>query len=77
MTTLQSKGDRNRCTVTELLQTAGISRTEFYVYYKNIADFRDKFYRTVFSLAYCISTAFSAIPRATGNRTWQTREKSV
>lgn len=48
---LQSKGDRNKCSVTELLQTAGISRTEFYVYYKNIADFRDKFYRTVFSLA--------------------------
>ena len=38
-------------TVTRLLQTAGISRTEFYQYYRNLEDFRTLYLETVHSCA--------------------------
>ena len=46
-------------TVTQLLATAGISRTEFYKYYKNIGDFFDAFedasvHTTLYWLASCL-----------------------
>ena len=36
-----------RVTVTQLLQTAGIGRTEFYQYYKNIEDFHRLYYSMI------------------------------
>lgn len=38
-------------TVTQLLQTAGISRTEFYQYYRNLEDFRSLYLETVHNCA--------------------------
>ena len=48
LTTLDAE---ENITVTKLLDTAGISRTQFYLYYKNLDDFREKFYYTCFELA--------------------------
>lgn len=47
LTTLDAE---ENITVTKLLDTAGISRTQFYLYYKNMDDFREKFYYTCFEL---------------------------
>ena len=47
---LSTGRDEEKITVTELLDTAGISRTQFYLYYKNMEEFREKFYYTVFEL---------------------------
>ena len=38
-------------TVTQLLQTAGIGRTEFYQYYRNLEDFRSLYLETVHNCA--------------------------
>ena len=43
--------DYDEITVTELLETAGISRTQFYLYYRNMEDFTDKFFYCTFELA--------------------------
>ena len=48
---LTTLDDEENITVTKLLDTAGISRTQFYLYYKNLDDFREKFYYTCFELA--------------------------
>lgn len=48
---LTTTTDDEDITVTKLLDAAGISRTQFYLYYKNIDDFREKFYYTCFELA--------------------------
>ena len=47
---LTSLDGEENITVTKLLDTAGISRTQFYLYYKNMDDFREKFYYTCFEL---------------------------
>ncbi len=47
---LSSRSDEDAITVTNLLETAGISRTQFYLYYKNMEDFRERFYYTCFEL---------------------------
>ncbi len=47
---LTTLDDEKNITVTKLLETAGISRTQFYLYYKNLDDFREKFYYTCFEL---------------------------
>lgn len=47
---LTTLDDEENITVTKLLDTAGISRTQFYLYYKNMDDFREKFYYTCFEL---------------------------
>ncbi len=47
---LSSRSDEDTITVTNLLETAGISRTQFYLYYKNMEDFRERFYYTCFEL---------------------------
>ncbi len=47
---LTTLDDEENITVTKLLDTAGISRTQFYLYYKNMDDFRNKFYYTCFEL---------------------------
>lgn len=47
---LSSRSDESAITVTNLLETAGISRTQFYLYYKNMEDFRERFYYTCFEL---------------------------
>ena len=38
-------------TVTKLLETAGVNRTQFYQYYKDLEDFRTRFYYTCFEFA--------------------------
>ena len=43
--------EEDAITVTKLLDTAGISRTQFYLYYKNLEDFRHRFYYACFELA--------------------------
>ena len=48
---LTTANDEDALTVTELLETAGISRTQFYLYYKNMEDFRRRFYYTCFEMA--------------------------
>ena len=47
---LSSRSDEDAITVTNLLETAGISRTQFYLYYKNMEDFRERFYYICFEL---------------------------
>lgn len=42
--------EESAITVTKLLDTAGISRTQFYLYYKNMDEFRERFYYTCFEL---------------------------
>ena len=49
---LSSRSDESAITVTNLLEAAGISRTQFYLYYKNMEDFRERFYYTCFELLY-------------------------
>ena len=48
---LTTISEEETITVTKLLDAAGISRTQFYLYYKNIDDFREKFYYTCFEMA--------------------------
>ena len=47
---LLTANDEDAITVTQLLDTAGISRTQFYLYYKNMEDFRRRFYYTCFEM---------------------------
>lgn len=47
---LTAVSEEDAITVTRLLDTAGISRTQFYLYYKNMEEFRYQFYYTCFEL---------------------------
>ena len=48
---LSGEKDYDKITVTELLETAGISRTQFYLYYRNMEDFTYKYFYCLFELA--------------------------
>ena len=59
---LTTVDDEEKITVTKLLETAGISRTQFYLYYKNLDDFRRRFYYTGFEMAIEIILHFCREP---------------
>ena len=66
---LQTKTGTYKSSVTDLLETAGISRTEFYLYYKNIDDFHRRFFRSVFSIAEAFLYSLCVSPPLTEEET--------